>query len=240
MLDLQTYSNYQLERTQDGAANMVVCMDSDSCAQEMESTLRAGDHESLQNVETNDAPDETTQTNPAATDAENSQHDPAADADDEQEETLTQRPEPKNAAKKRKTKRGIAKKTRVNLDHRRRTTKALKRTDPHPIDPSDARESKRPKTPDAGQQARPPAPPQHQGTSHKTHDAPTNPQPRPRLPKRATDRQMMSPSQRPRSTETNRLTSNRDETGTAAEPDANQQTRSQPIAPQAQRPPTSQ
>lgn len=47
MLDLQTYSNYRLEQTQDGTANMIICMDSDSCAQEMESTLRAGDHESL-------------------------------------------------------------------------------------------------------------------------------------------------------------------------------------------------
>ena len=45
MLDLQTYSNYRLEQTQDGTANMIICMDSDSCAQEMESTLRAGDHE---------------------------------------------------------------------------------------------------------------------------------------------------------------------------------------------------
>jgi len=194
-----------------------------------------------QNAEINDAPDETTQTNPAATDAENSQHDPAADADDEQEETSTQRPESKETTKTRKNKRGTNKRgASTGLNPRQRIGKTRKRTDPHPTDPNDAREYKRPKTPDAGQIARPPAPPQHQATSHQTHDAPTDTQPSPRPPKRATDRQMMSPSQRPRSTETNRQTNNRDETGAAAETNANQQTRSQPIAPQAQRPPASQ
>ena len=88
----------------------------------------------------------------------------------------------------------------------------------------------------ASETARPTTAPSHQPQDARRTDL-RNPQPRPRLPKQATDRQMMSPSQRPRSTETNRPASSQDETGAA---DANQQTRSQPIAPQAQRPPASQ
>ena len=47
MLDLKHFSDDRAEHTQTGAANMVICMDSDGCAVEIENTLRAGDHESL-------------------------------------------------------------------------------------------------------------------------------------------------------------------------------------------------
>ena len=117
----------------------------------------------------NDAPDETTQTNPAATDAgaENSQHDPAADADDEQEETSTQRPGPKEATKTKKSKRGTKKRgANTGLHPRQRISKTRKRTEtPAPHRPQRHERAQTPQ--DArrwtdSETARPTAAPSHQ------------------------------------------------------------------------------
>ena len=178
----------------------------------------------------NDAPDETTQTNPAATDAgaENSQHDPAADADDEQEETSTQRPGPKEATKTKKSKRGTKKRgANTGLHPRQRISKTRKRTEtPAPHRPQRHERAQTPQ--DArrwtdSETARPTAAPSHQPPDARRPNRHAN---KP-APTQTSDRQTDDVAQPATEidAETNRPINSRDETGAAAESDANQHRR---------------
>ena len=179
----------------------------------------------------------------ASADAAPSQHDSAADADDELDATPMHSPRRNEAGKKRKkTRRGIHKKNVYKPDARHRLNKAIKRAEQQPVDPSDERDAKRTRTPDARHPPRPPTPFPPRPSSHQSHAGPSNRPLTPRALKRSTDRELSSPSQRPRSTDTDRPANEHveEEANGDERPDDEEEQRNHPTAPQSQRPPSNQ